>query len=80
VKDQRWTEQLYQEILKMTGEMAQQKGLELVLDVDEPEFPAASADELMMTLSTNKALYSGGCVNLTDEIVTRLDAQESANK
>jgi Skp family chaperone for outer membrane proteins len=80
VKDQRWTEQLYQEILKMTGEMAQQKGLELVLDVDEPEFPTASADELMMTLSTNKALYSGGCVNLTDEIVTRLDAQESANK
>jgi Skp family chaperone for outer membrane proteins len=80
VKDQRWTEQLYQEILKMAGELAQQKGLELVLDVDEPEFPVASADELMMTLSTNKVLYSGGCADLTDEIVTRLDAQESANK
>lgn len=76
LKDKLWTERLYREILRVTSEIAQQKGLELVLEADEPEFPVDSADELMMTLSTHKVLYSGGCVDLTDEAVTRLDARQ----
>lgn len=80
VRDQRWTEELYKEVIRITGELAQQKGLEIVLDVDEPEFPSSSADELMMTLSTNKVLYSGGCSSITDEVMGRLDAQESTVK
>ncbi len=80
LKDRQWTEELYKEILRHTREIAQQKGLELVLEVDEPEFPVESGDELMMTLSTHKVLYSEGCLNLTDEVVARLDAQESTTK
>jgi Skp family chaperone for outer membrane proteins len=80
LKDRQWTEGLYKEVLRITGELAQQKGLELVLEVDEPEFPVESGDELMMTLSTHKVLYSGGCLDLTEEVVGRLDAQESTTK
>jgi Skp family chaperone for outer membrane proteins len=75
LKDKRWTEGLYEEILQLTSELAAEKGLELVFDKDEPEFPAASSDELMLTLSTNKVLYSGGCLDITAEVIARLDAK-----
>ena len=75
LKDKRWTEGLYEEILQVTGELAGEKGLRLVFDKDEPEFPAASNEELMLTLSTNKLLYSGGCLDITDEVLARLDAK-----
>jgi Skp family chaperone for outer membrane proteins len=80
LKDRQWTEELYKEILRITSELAQQKDLELVLEVDEPEFPVESGDELMMTLSTHKVLYSRGCLDLTDEVVGRLDAPEGTAK
>ncbi len=75
-KDQKWMEELYSEILQITAELAKQKGLELVLGADEPEFPMESADQLMMTLSTHKVLYTAGCLDLTSEVVARLDAKE----
>jgi Skp family chaperone for outer membrane proteins len=75
-KDQKWMEELYSEILQITVELAKQKGLELVLGADEPEFPMESADQLMMTLSTHKVLYAAGCLDLTSEVVARLDAKE----
>jgi len=75
LKDKRWTEGLYEEILRVTGELAEEKGLGLVFDKDEPAFPASSSDELMLTLSTNKLLYSGGCLDITDEVIARLDAK-----
>lgn len=75
LKDKRWTEGLYEEILQVTSELAEEKGLDLVFDKDEPEFPASSRDELMLTLSTNKLLYSGGCLDISDEVIARLDAK-----
>lgn len=74
LKDQRWTEELYIEILKIIGELAEQKQLDLVLQKDVAEFPTASPDELMMTLSTHKLLYSGGCLDITDEVLAQIDA------
>lgn len=76
LKDQRWTEQVYQEVLQIVKELAEKKGLSLVFDKQEPEFPATSGDELMLTLSTHKLLYSGGCPDITDEVIARLDAKD----
>ena len=76
LKDQRQTEQLYQEVLRITGEIAQNKELDMVFDKQEPEFPASSGDELMLTLSTHKLLYSGGCLDITNEVISRLDEAE----
>jgi len=80
LKDRRWTEVLYKEVLRITKELAKKKGLNVVLEVDEPVFPMVNTDELMMALQTHKVLYSDGCVNLTAEIVVEMDKIESKLK
>jgi len=57
------------------GEIAREKGLDLVLERTEPEFPI-SGEELMMTFSSHKVLYGGGCIDLTKEVTSRLDASK----
>ncbi len=52
----RWTQNLYQEILRITKEVSAKKGLNLVLNEDEPEFPFQRYENLVMALSTHKAL------------------------
>jgi Skp family chaperone for outer membrane proteins len=76
LKYHQWTEELYKEILQITRELAEQKGLDLVFERDEPEFPVNSSEELMMTLNTHKLLYSVGCSDLTNEVLARLDAKQ----
>jgi Skp family chaperone for outer membrane proteins len=76
-KHQQWTEKLYQEILRITKELAAEKRLALVLESDEPQFPIQQYEELAMTLNTHKVLYSNGCVDLTHEVITELDKEES---
>jgi len=72
-----WAEKVYKEILRLTKEVASAKGLDLVLERSEPDFPIKNADQLMMTLSTNKVLYGGGCLDITDEVIAELDKVES---
>ena len=74
-KDHRWTEDLYKEILQIIKELAAERGFDLILEGDEAEFPMQSSEELMMALRTNKLLYAKGRVDLTPEIVKRLDAK-----
>ncbi len=76
LKDQKWTEQLYQDILDTVEQVAKQKGLDLVLTKDQISLPAQSATELMMTIRTHKTLYSAGCINITGEIIAKLNAKE----
>jgi Skp family chaperone for outer membrane proteins len=77
LKHQLWTEKLYKEILRITKELASQKGLALVLAVDEPEFPISRYEDLAMALRTHKVLYNGGCLDLTGEVVAELDKEEA---
>ena len=75
LKEQRWAEDTYKNILRITAEVAKQKGLDLVLEMDEPELPAPNYNGLMTILSTHKVLYSTGCPDITEEVMTRLDAK-----
>lgn len=77
LKHQQWTQNLYEEILRITKELGTEKGLALVLESDEPEFPIQRYEDLAMTLSTHKVLYSSGCVDLTNEVIAELDKEES---
>ena len=76
LQDKRWTEKIYQDILRITGEVAAQRGLAMVFAKDEVEFPATSANELMLAIRTNKLLYSGGCVDITGDVMTAFDAEK----
>ena len=75
LKYQRWVEDFYVDILRESGEVAKQKGLDLVLEKDEVEFPALSIDSTMLAIRTHKLLYSGGCLDITDEVIARLDKE-----
>lgn len=74
--DKKWLEDLYQAFTRATQAIAKEKGLDLVLERTEPEFPVPS-EELMTTLYMHKVLYSGGCIDLTSEVTARLDADET---
>ncbi|HNS22006.1 MAG TPA: OmpH family outer membrane protein [Sedimentisphaerales bacterium] len=71
--EKKWREDLYQVFMKVAQEIAKEKGLDLVLERSEPAFPISS-EELMLTLYTHKVLYAGGCIDLTSEVIARIDA------
>jgi Skp family chaperone for outer membrane proteins len=74
-KDKDWTEQIYKDILSSVTKVAEEKGLEMVFEKDEPEFPFERPDELMLVIRTNKILYSSsGCVDITNDVMARIDA------
>ena len=77
VSQRGWAEKVYKEVLRITNEVAANKGLDLVLERSDPEFPIQNADQLMMTLSTHKVLYGGGCQDITDDVIAELDKIES---
>jgi Skp family chaperone for outer membrane proteins len=77
LRQQGWAEKIYKEVLRITKEVAAKKGLDLVLERNEPEFPIPNADQLMTTLSTHKVLYGGGCLDITDEVIAELDKIEA---
>lgn len=74
IKEQQWIEQLYRDVVRITSEVAQEKGLGLILEASEPELSDTSAENLVMSIRTHKLLYSGGCEDVTDEVLSRLDA------
>ncbi len=75
LEDKLWMEKLFRETLKIANTMAKEKGLDLVLERTEPQFPISS-EELMATFSTHKVLYAGAEMDMTDEVIARLDAVE----
>jgi len=74
LKDQLWTKELYQDILRITGEIAKEKGVDLVFREDEIDFSETNANELGLAMRMQKVLYNGGCLDVTSEVTTRLDA------
>ena len=74
LKEQKMVEGLYKDILRETGEVAKQKGLDLVFERSEPTLPALSPAELERAMGTHKLLYGGGCLDITGEVIARLDS------
>jgi Skp family chaperone for outer membrane proteins len=77
VKDQMWTEKMYLEVIGAVNKIAKQKGYDLVLERDEIELPAASATELMLMIRTHKVLYYKEDLDITNEVLAAVDAQQT---
>ena len=73
-QDKVWTQKLYQDIVKITSEVAEGKGLDIVFGEDEADFANISANELMMTIRMQKVLYKKSSIDITKEVLARLDA------
>jgi Skp family chaperone for outer membrane proteins len=76
LKDQRWTEQLYKEILEAVEQVAKTKGLDVVLAKEELDFPTESQTELMLAIRTHKLLYSADGLDITQDVVKLLNAEK----
>jgi len=76
LKEQRMIEGLYKDILRVVGGIAEQKGLAFVLERSEPVLPAINLNELSILIKTSKVLYSGGGVDISDEVIARLNAEK----
>jgi len=73
-KNQEIVGQLYKEILDKTKKVAEQKGLDMVFEKSEPQLPAPNSTELNLIINSHKLLYSGRCVDITDEVMAQVDA------
>ena len=76
LEDKRWHEEFYKGILQVTAALAKENGLDLVLEGSEPEIPALNMQELILIIGTNKVLYRGGCLDITEEVIAKLDEAE----
>jgi Skp family chaperone for outer membrane proteins len=74
IQEQVVIEGLFKDVLQATADVAKEKGFDLVLEKSEPEFPATNSNELTLTISTHKVLYSEGCEDLTDAVLAKVDA------
>jgi len=66
MRQQTVLEQLFKDVVKATAEVAKEKGFDLVLEKSEPEQPN--------DIGTQKVLYSAGCEDITDAVLTKVDA------
>jgi Skp family chaperone for outer membrane proteins len=78
--EQRWIEALYQDVIGETANVARAKGLDLVLEKSEPDLPAESGNELTLAISSHKVLYDGGCTDITEEVMAKVDAKAAGEK
>lgn len=75
LRQQIWTQKVFNQIVRISRQLAAEKGLDLVLSKDEPE-DLPSGEGFTTGMSTQKVLYSGGCVDLTDEVRSRIRTEK----
>lgn len=71
LKQQRWTQKAYAEVMRATREVAAERGLSLVLVKDDPN-NMTEADGIRALIATQKVLYCGGCPDITPDVQARL--------
>jgi outer membrane protein len=74
MREQTVVEQLFKDVVKATGEVAKDKGFDMILERSELDLPASNSNELTLTISTHKVLYSAGCEDITDAVMAKVDA------
>ncbi len=75
LKQQLWTQQIYIQVVQASRQVATEKGLDLVLTRDEPENLPVS-EGFSTAVATQKVIYSGGCVDITEDVRSRLKTEK----
>ena len=74
MREQAVIEQLFKDVINATAVVAKEKGFDMVFEKSEPDLPASNSNELTLTISTYKVLYSAGCEDITDAVMAKVDA------
>ena len=80
LKNQLWQINLYNKVIKIANEIGAEKDLYLVLAIEKGELSPQRPDDFALAVKTHKVLYSGGCMDLTEMVIARLDQQTKAGK
>ena len=73
MKEQQRIEQMYQEIRVVIAKVAKEKGFDMVLAQEQPEFPVSGLNELLLEIKTSKVLYHAEEMDITNEVLAILD-------
>ena len=76
IQQQKFAEELLQEVIVVTGEVAKSYGLDIVLAKEEFEFPVESSNELMLVIKTSKVLYYDDKLEITADILAAMNAKK----
>jgi Skp family chaperone for outer membrane proteins len=74
LKNRQWIEQMHKDIMRIAGEVAKKRGLDLVLQNSEVDISEVPDDMLVLSILARTVMYAGGCVDITDEVIAQLDA------
>lgn len=69
-----WTESLYKKLLVVIEDVAEKKGLDIVISNEDLSVRAPSLRDFMLTIKTKKVLYHRSQYDMTDEVLAALDA------
>jgi len=72
VKDMKWKNELYQKILAAVNTVAEAKGLTMVFERTDPQFPI-KVEQFAVTVSTHKLIYGKGCLDITSDVIAEID-------
>jgi len=70
---QRWTEGLYQEMLKVVSDIAKDKGFDMIIADELLDLPSPSLRDFMLTIKTKKMLYFNANYDLTGDVLAAMD-------
>ena len=73
LKNKLWQIDLYNKIMKIANDIGEEKALYLVLSIEDSEITPQSPDDFTLSVKTHKILYSGGCMDLTEAVKSRLN-------
>ncbi len=63
----------YSKIMEIAGEVAKKRNLDLVLERSELDLTSVPDDLLVMSILMRTVVHTEGCVDITDEVMAKLD-------
>ncbi len=76
----RLTVEMYEEIQKMIGALAKERGVQIVLFRDPENITSQNTAELLRQIGMRKVLYSDGSVDMTEDTLRRLNEAYRASQ
>lgn len=74
VKERQWIEQMHNDIVRITREVAEKRDLDIILESSEIDLTEVPDDMLVMSILMRTVMYSAGGIDITDEVMARLDS------
>lgn len=74
VRQERWTENAFKQVLAAAEKVAKDKGVDIVLAKEDYQWPARSANELAIVMRTSKVLYYAAGLDITDAVLSAWNA------